>query len=81
MDLLCTQPLVVGEVTTTLRTVGEAESEIQKLLDDAAAVERATGEKPFALVLAVEVAPDDVAQHLRKRAEELGIVLVLGREY
>jgi archaellum component FlaC len=81
IDLLCVDPLVVGEVTTTLRSVDEAEKEIKKLLDNVTYIEKAWGTKHYAKILAVEIAPEDVAEHLRKRVEELGIVLVLGRSY
>ena len=81
IDLLCVDPLVVGEVTTTLRSVDEAEKEIKKLLDNVTYIEKAWGTKHYAKILAVEIAPEDVTEHLRKRVEELGIVLVLGRSY
>ena len=81
VDILCLEPLVIGEVTTTIRTVEEAEDEIRKLLENVNAIEKIHGTKHYAKLIAVEVAPEEVAEHLKKRAEELGIVLILGRKY
>jgi DNA repair exonuclease SbcCD ATPase subunit len=79
VDILCLEPLVIGEVTTTIRTVEEAEDEIRKLLENVNAIEKIHGTKHYAKLIAVEVAPEEVSEHLEKRAEELGIVLILGR--
>jgi len=81
VDVICWNPLVVGEVTTTIRTVEEAEREIRKLLDSVAYAEKATGAKHHAKILAVEVAPSEIAEYLERRARELDITLVLGRRY
>ncbi|MGC8607566.1 MAG: hypothetical protein ACP5GZ_03185 [Vulcanisaeta sp.] len=42
---------------------------------------RSLGRKALALILAVKTTPEQVAEYLRRRAEELGIILVLGGEY
>jgi phage host-nuclease inhibitor protein Gam len=81
VDVICWNPLVVGEVTTTIRTVEEAEREIGKLLDSVAYAEKAAGAKHYAKILAVEVAPSEIAEYLERRARELDITLVLGRRY
>ncbi|MGC9153957.1 MAG: hypothetical protein ACP5GY_09580, partial [Vulcanisaeta sp.] len=81
IDVVCYDPLVVGEATIKVNSVEEAERELKKLLDNAKAAEKFFGKKAIALVLAVESAPVQVAEYLRKRAGELGITLVLGREY
>ncbi len=81
VDLFCPDPLVVGEATTSIRTVEEAEREVGKLLSAVEAAERFTGRKTYLKVLAVETAPMDVVEHLRRRAGELGIHLITGREY
>jgi hypothetical protein len=81
VDVICWNPLVVGEVTTTIRTVEEAEREIKKLLDNVAYAEKAAGIKHYTKVLAVEVAPGEVAEYLERRARELDVILVLGRRY
>jgi hypothetical protein len=81
VDVICWNPLVVGEVTTTIRTVEEAEREIKKLLDSVAYAEKAAGAKHYAKILAVEIAPSEIAEYLERRARELDITLVLGRRY
>jgi chaperonin cofactor prefoldin len=81
VDVICWNPLVVGEVTTTIRTVEEAEREIKKLLDSVTYTEKVAGAKHYAKILAVEVAPSEIAEYLERRARELDITLVLGRRY
>jgi len=81
IDIFCPDPLVVGEATTSLKTVEEAEREVEKLLSAAEAAEKFTGKKTYLKVLAVENAPTEVVQHLQKRAKELEIYLIVGREY
>jgi len=81
VDVICWNPLVVGEVTTTIRTVEEAEREIGKLLDSISYAEKAAGAKHYAKILAVEIAPSEIAEYLERKARELDITLVLGRRY
>jgi chaperonin cofactor prefoldin len=81
VDVICWNPLVVGEVTTTIRTVEEAEREIKKLLDSVTYVEKVAGVKHYAKILAVEIAPSEIAEYLERKARELDITLVLGRRY
>jgi predicted nuclease with TOPRIM domain len=81
VDVICWNPLVVGEVTTTIRTVEEAEREIGKLLDSVAYAEKVAGVKHYAKILAVEITPSEIAEYLERRARELDITLVLGRRY
>ncbi|MDW7977631.1 MAG: hypothetical protein RMH74_02375 [Candidatus Caldarchaeum sp.] len=80
IDVFSEDPLVVGEVTTSLRDVEEAEREVAKLLDRVVAVEAKYGRKPFLVVLSVGVAPESVAEILREKAERQDIKLILGRE-
>jgi predicted mannosyl-3-phosphoglycerate phosphatase (HAD superfamily) len=81
VDVICWNPLVVGEVTTTIRTVEEAEREIKKLLDSVTYAEKVAGAKHYAKILAVEIAPSEIAEYLERKARELDITLVLGRRY
>ncbi len=81
VDLFCPDPLVVGEVTVALRTVEEAEGELVKLQESVRAAERFVGRPTYMKVLAVEFAPGPVAEYLREKADELGIRLIIGREY
>jgi hypothetical protein len=77
VDVICWNPLVVGEVTTTIRAVEEAEGDIEKLLDNIAYAGKAAGVKRYAKVLAVEVAPGEIEEYLERRARELDVILVL----
>jgi hypothetical protein len=81
VDVICWNPLVVGEVTTTIRAVEEAEGDIEKLLDNIAYAGKAAGVKRYAKVLAVEVAPGEITEYLERRARELDVILVLGRDF
>ncbi|MGC9137090.1 MAG: hypothetical protein ACP5H6_09610, partial [Caldivirga sp.] len=81
VDAICYDPLVVGEATVKLSSIEEADKEIEKLMANVKAAEKLTGRKLYAAVLAVETLPDEVAQYLREKTRELGIILVLGREY
>jgi hypothetical protein len=76
VDVICWNPLVVGEVTT-IKAVDEAERRIEKLLDNVAYAEKVVEVKHYAKVLAVEVAPGEVAEYLKRRAKELDVILVL----
>lgn len=81
VDVFCHDPLVVGEATVSLRTIEEAERDLAKLLSNTEAAEKLTRRKAYLKILAVESAPTDVVEHLRKRAKELGVYLMTGREY
>jgi hypothetical protein len=80
IDVICFNPLVVGEATVRLRSVEEAEGQLEKLAASVQAAEKFAGKKAYMKVLAVEYIDQGVADYLRKRAEELGVFLILGRE-
>ncbi|MGC9119277.1 MAG: hypothetical protein ACP5I3_09865 [Thermoproteus sp.] len=81
VDLFCPQPLVVGEVSVSVRSVEEAEGLLEQLRRSVEAAERFVGSRAYLKVIAVEFAPKDAAEHLRKKAEEEGVYLISGREY
>ncbi|MFB6490612.1 MAG: hypothetical protein TU35_005100 [Thermoproteus sp. AZ2] len=81
VDLFCPEPLVIGEVSVSLRSAEEAEGLLEQLRRSVEAGERLTGRRVYLKVLAVEFAPADVAEHLRRRCEEEGVYLILGRTY
>ncbi|MCU7788025.1 hypothetical protein ODS41_08885 [Pyrobaculum sp. 3827-6] len=81
VDIFCPSPLVVGEVTTAVKNIKEAEDALAQLRRSVEAAERFTGAATQLKVLAVGSAPREVAEYLRKKAEEEGIHLILGREY
>jgi len=66
----------VGEATTSLKTVEEAEREVEKLLSAAKAAEKFTGKKTYLKVLAVENGPHRSGTYKK----ELEIYLIAGRE-
>jgi len=80
VDVMCFDPLVVGEVTTSVRTVEEAEKELEKLKLAAEAAEKLVGKPTYMRVLAIWHAPSHIAQHLMRRADELGVRLIIGGE-
>jgi DNA repair ATPase RecN len=80
IDILCIEPLVVGEVTTVLNSVKKAEEELNKLLDNAKFAEELFGKSSFMKLLAVENAPQEVFDYLKSKSKELGITLITGKE-
>ncbi|MCS7102727.1 MAG: hypothetical protein NZ992_02455 [Candidatus Korarchaeum sp.] len=81
LDVVCFDPLVIGEATVSIKTIEGADRELRKLLENVEATERFLGRKAYAKILAVENAPDEVADYIRRRCEELGILLIFGRSY
>jgi hypothetical protein len=68
--------LNLGFTATTIRTIEEAERETEKLLDSIAYTEKVAGVKHYAKILAVEIAPSEIAEHLEGRSKELDITPV-----
>ncbi|MEM3537551.1 MAG: hypothetical protein QXG30_03690 [Candidatus Korarchaeum sp.] len=75
IDLFLEEPLIVGETTMH----AESDEEIDKLLRKAKIVAEKFGREPRK-VLVVETAPKEIARVLRRRAQESGVELILGRE-
>ena len=80
VDIFCSDPLIVGEVTVTLRSIEEAKNQLEKLNIGVAAAEKLTNKKVYLKVLAVEFAKEEVANFLKEISEKEGIYLILGRE-
>jgi predicted nuclease with TOPRIM domain len=80
VDVLCEDPLVVGEATLKVETPEEAEAEVAKLLERAEAAKRAYGREPLLKVLCVARAEPAAAETLRKLAAAHGIKLAMGEE-
>jgi len=80
VDVLCEDPLVIGEATLKVETPEEAEAEVAKLLERAEAAKRAYGREPLLKVLCVARAEPAAAETLRKLAAPHGIKLAMGEE-
>ena len=80
VDILCEDPLVVGEATLKVETPEEAEAEVAKLLERAEAAKRVYGREPLLKVLCVARAELAAAETLRKLAAAHGIKLAMGEE-
>jgi len=80
IDIFCSDPLIVGEVTITLRSIEEAKNQLEKLNIATNAAEKFTNKKTYLKVLSVEFANEEVANFLKEKCKEEGIYLILGRE-
>jgi hypothetical protein len=80
IDILCIEPLVVGEVTTVLTSIENAEKELNKLLDNTKFAEELFKKKHFMKLLAVENVTEEVLNYLKTKAKELNVTLITGRE-
>jgi DNA repair exonuclease SbcCD ATPase subunit len=81
VDIFCSDPLIVGEVTVTLRSIEEAKNQLEKLNIAVNSAEKFTNKKTYLKVLSVEFANEEVANYLKEKCKEEGIYLILGREY
>ena len=79
-DLLCEEPLVVGEVTTYLGSAEEAEREVEKLLERVKVAQEVYGRGVELAVIAVANLERGAAEALEKLAEKHRIIVVTGRE-
>jgi len=80
INIFCEDPLVVGEATTFIKSIEEAKSEVEKILNRKKIVEEKTGKKTFLLILAVSSSTEEVSEYLKKITEENNIKLVFGKE-
>ena len=80
VDIFNRDPLILGEVTTYIRSKDEAKMEVKKLLEKRQAVEKIYGRGAEMTILAVANVEKEVLQFLEKMAEEKGVTLIVGRE-
>ena len=80
INLFCEEPLVVGEATVVVRSRGEAEAEVGKLVKRIDLVRSKYRKEPMLKILSVARVAADVSDVLRREAEKHGIKLVLGEE-
>jgi len=69
IDIFCSDPLIVGEVTITLRSIEEAKNQLEKLNIATNAAEKFTNEKTYLKVLSVEFANEEVANYLKGKMQ------------
>jgi len=79
INLFCEKPLIVGEATVSVRSGGEAEGEVEKLLKRVRVVEEKYG-KPEMIILSVARPTEEAVKTLEALAEKHGIRLILGKE-
>jgi predicted nuclease with TOPRIM domain len=80
INIFCEEPLIVGEVTITVKDEDEALSEVEKLLRRVEATRTLYGREPLLKVLSVANAVPAVANKLREETGKYGIKFILGRE-
>ena len=64
-----------------MASLEETDMDIEKLMLNVKATEKLIRKKLHAIVLVVEILPNEVAQYSRVKAKELGAILALGKEY
>jgi len=80
INMFCEEPLIVGEITLSVRSISEAQREIKKLIKRIKAVEKKYGRKPMLSVLSVVRSTPEATEALKTLAEKHNIRLILGRE-
>jgi len=80
INLFCEKPLIVGEATVSVRSIEEAEREVEKLLMRTKIVEEKYGRKPEMVVLSVARVVEEASKTLKELTEKHGIKLILGKE-
>ena len=77
VDLFCEEPLVVGEVTVSVKDV---DAEVEKALKHMKAVEENYGRKPTLTLLCAATCRAEAAERLKELCEKHGLKLILGKE-
>lgn len=72
--------LIIGEATTYIRSLEEAEAEVGRLIEKKKLVESFYGRKAEITVLAVANIDEGVLEALRRAADKEGITVFAGRE-
>jgi predicted nuclease with TOPRIM domain len=80
INLFCEKPLIVGEATVSVRSIKEAEREVEKLLMRTKIVEEKYGRKPEMVVLSIARVVEDASKILKELAEKHGMKLIFGKE-
>ncbi|MEM3492016.1 MAG: hypothetical protein QXV24_02595, partial [Nitrososphaerota archaeon] len=80
IDIFCERPLLIGELTISIRDVESAAREVEKLYQRVNAVKTKYGKTPEMIILSVGSTTEDVANYLKETSKNRGFRLVLGRE-
>ncbi|MBS7635422.1 hypothetical protein KEJ34_08100 [Candidatus Bathyarchaeota archaeon] len=80
VNIFCEEPLVIGEATVSIRSIDEAEKEIEKIVERVRIVEEKYGRKPLLTILSVARVTPEASGVLRTLAEKSGVKLVLAKE-
>ncbi|WP_449462621.1 hypothetical protein PQ610_00690 [Tardisphaera miroshnichenkoae] len=80
IDVFCEEPLVVGEVTTYVKSKDEAQAEFEKLADHVAIAEKRYNKKALMKLLSVGNAPSEAVEYLKAKCKEAGVIFVYGKE-
>jgi len=67
---LCKDPLVVGEVTVSMRSTDDSEKKFVMLLEAEKLLRSSTKGKHYVKVLAFENAPEEIVEYLREESWE-----------
>jgi len=80
VDIFNRDPLIIGEVTTYIRSSEEARKEIEKLTEKKQEIEKIHGRKAEITILAAANVEKEALKTLEEIAGEKGITLIVGRE-
>ena len=80
VDIFNRDPLIIGEVTTYIRSSEEARKEIEKLTEKRQEIEKIHGRKAEITILAAANVEKEALKTLEEIAGEKGITLIVGRE-
>ncbi|MEM3395695.1 MAG: hypothetical protein QXT12_06780 [Nitrososphaerota archaeon] len=70
IDIFCERPLIIGELTISIRDVESAAREVEKLYERVNAVKTKYGKTPEMIILSVRSTTEDVANYLKRDIQE-----------
>ncbi|MCD6444364.1 hypothetical protein CW710_00835 [Candidatus Bathyarchaeota archaeon] len=80
VDIFNSDPLIIGEVTTYIRSRDEATREVEKLLEKKRMIESIFERKAEMTILTVANIEEEALQFLEELAKKNGITLFVGRD-
>ncbi|MCX8169443.1 MAG: hypothetical protein N3E39_04510 [Candidatus Methanomethylicia archaeon] len=79
VDILCKDPLIIGEVTTYIRSINEAKEEVEKLLEKKKVIEAIYKRPIEILILSVANIEGNLLKILEEIAKEHNIMIITGK--